>query len=581
MLAARLARAVTTTALALVLAAPLVASGGAPAEAAAAGAWQTRSQLVWDAGAGRLVRKQYVAWDPAPDLGLEFAWDGEATRDGLIDGEGRLVWRRKGAPAYDVNAVYSDYRGEVRNGRPDGAGRLRLSTGLVYEGGWRDGAMAGEGLIRFVNGEAFEGGFAAGSPDGVGRLTTPNGRVWRSVWRDGAEVERAPVGQGQQFAEAGSVDVDVYLDSRLNDQFRSGQDEDGFERYSYGVDDATGVLEIRLASDEIMNLWKGDAPITATLRQGISDYFEDTSQFGPVFVVVNIANEENQTAEVTGAYLDIAESMSDLQPYIDAYGPADGCNARLVTDFWLYNSGWGPVENARLTYAFGTEKEPGKSVFVAEIGSFEDNATPSITDSLTALGLDVERLQTADFQCSSEDAVPDLPRRLAELGSPRRPRRRDLHRRPLAASHPALGHPRIHLDRRQGRHQPAEVTGRRRLPGARCRLRSGMRGRRPGRARLPDGEAAARRDQCPHPDQLPRHHRAARGEALRPQLRRRQVVAPPVPLRRRARRRPHDRLAGHRPALLHPAHAGVQLSRRHGLPGAAPALRQRISSARA
>ena len=383
----------------------LAALAGAPrdaAEAATAGAWQKRSQLVWDDGAGRLVRKAYVAWNPTPELDLEFDWDGETTRDGVIDGKGRLVWREKGTPAYDVTAVYSDYRGEVRNGRPDGSGRLRLRTGLVYEGGWRDGAMDGEGLIHFANGEAFEGGFAGGSPDGIGRLTTPDGRVWRSVWRDGEEVERAPVERRTQLAQAGGVDVNVYLDRRLDDEFRSAQDEDGFDRYSYQVDDSSGGLEIRLASDEIMNLWKGDAPITATLRQGTSDYFEDASQFGPVFVVVDIANEENQTAEVVGAYLDIDESMSDLQPYIDAYGPADGCNARLVTDFSLTNSGWGPAENARLTYAFGTEQEPGQNVFVAELGTIDEYAAPSIADGLRALGVDIERLETGDFLCSSE-----------------------------------------------------------------------------------------------------------------------------------------------------------------------------------
>jgi len=130
-------------------------------------------------------------------------------------------------------------------------------------------------------------------------------------------------------------------------------------------------------------------------------YFRRARSY-PVFVVVDIANEENQTAEVVGAYLDIDESMSDLQPYLDAYGPADGCNARLVPEFSLYNSGWGPVENARLTYSFGNETEPLGQTFTAEIGSFEDSAAPSIADSLNALGLDIGRLQNDNFQCASE-----------------------------------------------------------------------------------------------------------------------------------------------------------------------------------
>ena len=458
----------------------------------------------------------------------------------------------------------------MKNGRPDGDGRLKLRSGLVYEGNWRDGTMAGDGLLRFANGEAFEGGFADGAPDGAGRLTTPDGRVWRSVWRNGEEVEREPADGNVQLAQAGAVAVNVYLDGRLNDEFRAAQDEDGFDHYTYAVDDSSGALQIRLASDEIMNLWKGDAPITATLRQGISDYFEDPIQFGPVFVVVDIANEENQTAEVVGAYLDIDESMSDLQPYVDAYGPADGCNSRLQPEFSLYNSGWGPVENAKLTYAFGTEAEPGNQTFVTEIGSFEDAATPSIAGGLEALGIDINRLQNDNFQCASEDQFAAC---LADwegselLAGLQGATFSDGNAQLLTRVWGILEY--TWTDAKGGsnpRQSPVVID----FPVLDVGLRTGMRRRRTGRARLPHRQAAARPDQRADPDQLHRHHRPARAEALRPQLRRRQVVAAPLPLRDRARRRPHHRLARHRPPLFHPAFADDELIRSG----------QRISSAR-
>jgi hypothetical protein len=142
MIRTRLVRFASTTAIALVLAAATVAAHGDMAAAASVGAWQKRSQLVWD-DAGKLIRKAFVAWNPAPELDLEFVWEGSGAPDGVINGEGRLVWREKGAPAYDVTAVYSDYRGAVKNGRPDGDGRLKLRNGLVYEGDWRDGTMEG------------------------------------------------------------------------------------------------------------------------------------------------------------------------------------------------------------------------------------------------------------------------------------------------------------------------------------------------------------------------------------------------------------------------------------------------------
>ena len=304
----------------LLTVAAVLAAGAAspsPAAAGAAGAWQARSQVVWDAEAGKLVRKAYLAWDSAPELDLEFAWDGPAAADGSIDGAGHLVWRERGAPAYDPAAVYSDYRGTVRNGRPDGEGRLRQRDGLVYEGAWRNGIMEGAGTLRFASGETFSGAFARGMPEGAGRLTTSDGRVWHSVWRDGAEVERRPADGAVQMAQADGVVVSVYMDGRLNDDFRAAKDEDDFERFTYSADESSGVLHIHL-DDALMDHWKGDAPILATLRQGWSNLFEDSVQFGPVFVVVDIANEESQTTEVVGAFIDIAESMSDLQPYLDA-----------------------------------------------------------------------------------------------------------------------------------------------------------------------------------------------------------------------------------------------------------------------
>ena len=69
-----------------------------------------------------------------------------------------------------------------------------------------------------------------------------------------------------QLAQAGGVAVNVYIDSRLNDEFRAAKDEDGFNRFTYKVDDSSGVLEdpARLRRDhepvEGRRADHGDAP---------------------------------------------------------------------------------------------------------------------------------------------------------------------------------------------------------------------------------------------------------------------------------------------------------------------------------
>lgn len=129
-----------------VVATILIATAWPHAAVAEAGAWRERSQLVWDATAGKLVRKTLAAWDHAPELGLVFLWesDGGSVAEGPISGAGRLVWMAYGAPAYDRTAIRSEYTGEMRNGRPQGTGKLFLADGTSYAGLWDNGLPWGK-----------------------------------------------------------------------------------------------------------------------------------------------------------------------------------------------------------------------------------------------------------------------------------------------------------------------------------------------------------------------------------------------------------------------------------------------------
>ena len=82
----------------------LLAAWTGAAALAGDGAWKERSQLVWDASARKLTRQTLRAWDPHPELGLDFVWefDGESPPEGAISGSGRLLWLAKGAPASSV-----------------------------------------------------------------------------------------------------------------------------------------------------------------------------------------------------------------------------------------------------------------------------------------------------------------------------------------------------------------------------------------------------------------------------------------------------------------------------------------------
>ena len=55
----------------------LLAAWTGAAAIAGDGAWKERSQLVWDASAGKLTRQTLRAWDPHPELGLDFVWEAD------------------------------------------------------------------------------------------------------------------------------------------------------------------------------------------------------------------------------------------------------------------------------------------------------------------------------------------------------------------------------------------------------------------------------------------------------------------------------------------------------------------------
>src|SRR6187402_1005909 len=63
------------------------------------GAWRSKTQQVFDPVEKSLVRRLYTVWDPEPSRDLDFAWVPDTfadDREGVINGQGRLIWRLKG-----------------------------------------------------------------------------------------------------------------------------------------------------------------------------------------------------------------------------------------------------------------------------------------------------------------------------------------------------------------------------------------------------------------------------------------------------------------------------------------------------
>jgi len=196
------------------------------------------------------------------------------------------------------------------------------------------------------------------------------------------------------------VTVSTYIDTKLNNEFIDA-DVDMLS-YAYTATPSAGEVAVMPDAPEIMAIWKGDAVLRDDQTGQNAWLFEDPGQFAPVFLVVELANEGNQTAQITSAWFDLAESSTDYQPYVTIYGLS---GTFFDPSFGLQNFGWGEATNVTLTYAFGTESGPVTEDFVTELGTIDSSVEGSAIDGMIALGVDVERLSDWEsLECPGFDA---------------------------------------------------------------------------------------------------------------------------------------------------------------------------------
>jgi hypothetical protein len=384
---------------------------GACAEGA--GQWKEKTQIVWDAGAGKFARRSFRAFDPNPELQLEFLWlpaSEDGKRAGAISREGKLVWYRKSASPYDRDSRHSTYEGILKDGRPDGRGKLSVRLGLTYEGEWKGGHMEGEGLIEYATGDRYRGRFAAGRPDGSGTYHGPDGKVVKAAVP--AQPILAAFAQPMQVAQgSGPVAMTIYVDRAANAQFKDADvevDSYVYDRQGEGAD----PIDIRLNAPEIMARWKGNGVIVSDE----SSRLLDPKQFAPALLVVDIVNESDRDAQIVGSYLEVAYSLTDWEPYLEISGVDYlGTEEKFDPTFTIINEGWGAVQNSKITYSFGDAGEGGQS-FTIDLGTFDQSQEASTLPGFLAAGVNVDAVRTDSYSCPSYEEVPNCLAQLVQSG---------------------------------------------------------------------------------------------------------------------------------------------------------------------
>jgi hypothetical protein len=133
-------------------------------------------------------------WIPTPKLNEKGRWTGSCVA-GLIEGEGRLTltWsggsqityavfsqgRLNGSGLIDTitteNGASYSYKGMRFDGKNEGKGIFKFTSGATYEGNWKQNKMHGFGIFTWTNNIRYEGNWFDGLPEGSGAMIYPAG----------------------------------------------------------------------------------------------------------------------------------------------------------------------------------------------------------------------------------------------------------------------------------------------------------------------------------------------------------------------------------------------------------------------
>ena len=109
---------------------------------------------------------------------------------------------------YDNGDVY---KGELKDGQPDGYGIMTDIKGNIYEGEWKDGVRNGQGTATYASGSVYEGGWKDDQPDGYGIYTWADGDVYEGEWIDGRGNGQGTMTYADGTVKTGTWENGIYV----------------------------------------------------------------------------------------------------------------------------------------------------------------------------------------------------------------------------------------------------------------------------------------------------------------------------------------------------------------------------------
>ena len=119
-------------------------------------------------------------------------------------GETLYLWKTSSGDVwkgFGDKETQSVYKGDVKDGKPNGLGILIYKDGRKYEGNWKNGIWNGKGKYSFKDGFGYEGEWKNGVENGIGTLTYPNGDKYEGEFKNGKMLN------GKMYKKNGDVHI--------------------------------------------------------------------------------------------------------------------------------------------------------------------------------------------------------------------------------------------------------------------------------------------------------------------------------------------------------------------------------------
>lgn len=398
-----------------------------------------RQHVIYNSKTREISRIQVKIVDPHPDLALDFSWEPEAgnwpgvNTEGFAEGPGTVTWHIPGTPEYDPQSIHHSFIGSLKDGLFHGEGQLLFRDGSAKKGLWIAGFLEGEGTLIDAYGNSYEGNFKNGRAEGDGMFTTRDGWVYegefRAGFRDGDGIVTLPGGVSYRVVMKKDVEISSERPEVLPDPLLSGL----LTAQSGGV---AGNFSLSVAIDQrttqaqeiqyTRSMSKGAVtivPTSAEARQiafgssgsiphGIGGFSEYGWSKSRAYVIFDLKSNSGARGKLKKFQLNVQESYPHLRPAL-SINSHWGC-VGFRPSFNFTNSGWGKVENAKLSVRFA---KPGStkgktSPVTLNLGSFDKGKDIDLKDVLSKHGVNVTALEKARPTCPSTGTLQSCRKKI-------------------------------------------------------------------------------------------------------------------------------------------------------------------------